>query len=174
VWLGKVRERREDSTLDIYEHRLKKVILPELGELLLAECDVAQIDAFFSRLERKRRTIVHDDGTTSEKPHYAASTRRGVRALVSGVLQQAVLYKAIGSNPVRDLERIESPKGHRPAEPRGLTAEERRRLLVYVDTDKVSIAADLPDLIRSRSAPGYGSASFAQRGGWTSTSTASQ
>jgi integrase len=148
VWLGKVRERREDSTLDIYEHRLKKVILPELGELLLAECDVAQIDAFFSRLERKRRTIVHDDGTTSEKPHYAASTRRGVRAVVSGVLQQAVLHKAIGSNPVRDLERIESPKGHRPAEPRGLTAEERRRLLEYVDTDKVSIAADLPDLIR--------------------------
>jgi integrase len=148
AWLGKVRERRADSTLDIYEHRLKKVILPELGELLLAECDVAQIDAFFSRLERKRRTIVHDDGTTSEKPHYAASTRRGVRAVVSGVLQQAVLHKAIGSNPVRDLERIESPKGHRPAEPRGLTAEERRRLLAYVDTDKVSIAADLPDLIR--------------------------
>jgi integrase len=97
---------------------------------------------------RNRRTIVHDDGTTSEKPPYAASTRRGVRAVVSGVLQQAVLHKAIGSNPVRDLERIESPKGHRPAEPRGLTAEERRRLLAYVDTDKVSIAADLPDLIR--------------------------
>jgi integrase len=148
VWLGKVRERRADSTLDIYEHRLKKVILPELGELLLAECDVAHVDAFFSRLERKRRTVVHDDGTTSEKPHYAASTRRGVRAVVSGVLQQAVLHKAIASNPVRDLERIESPRGHRPAEPRGLTAEERRRLLAYVDADKVSIAADLPDLIR--------------------------
>jgi integrase len=55
---------------------------------------------------------------------------------------------SVGYNPVRDLERIESPKGQRPAEPGGLTAEERRRLLAYVDTDKVSIAADLPDLIR--------------------------
>jgi integrase len=146
--MAKIRERREDSTLDIYRHWLKKVVLPQLGELRLAECDVAQVDAFFSRLERMRRTVVHDDGTTSERPHYAASSRRTVRAVVSGVLQQAVLHKAIPSNPVRELERIESPKGHGKTKPRGLTAEERRQLLAYVDTDKVAIAADLPDLIR--------------------------
>jgi hypothetical protein len=90
VWMSKIRERREDSTLDIYQHWLKKVVLPQLGELRLAECDVAQIDAFFSRLERMRRTVLRDDGTTSEKPHYAASSRRTVRAVVSGILQQAV------------------------------------------------------------------------------------
>lgn len=148
IWLGKIHERREDSTLNIYQHWLNKVVLPQLGELRLAECDVAQIDAFFSRLERMRRTVKHKDGTTSEKPHYAASSRRTVRAIVSGVLQQAVLHKAIPTNPTRELERIESPKGHRAAPPRGLTAEERRRLLDFVDTNKVAINADFPDLIR--------------------------
>ena len=148
LWLDKIRERRADPTLDIYTHWLNKLVLPQLGELRLAECDVAQIDAFFSRLERSRRTVEQEDGSMIEKPHYAASSRRTVRSVVSGILQQAVLHRAIASDPVRELERIESPKGHGKAEPRGLTAEERRRLLVHVDTDEVSIVADLPDLIR--------------------------
>ncbi len=84
----------------------------------------------------------------TEKPHYSANSRRTVRSIVSGILQQAVLHQAIASNPVRELERIESPKGHAQAQPRGLTPEERRRLFTYVDTDPVSVAADLPDLIR--------------------------
>jgi integrase len=148
VWLKKIAEKRADSTLDIYTHWLTKLVLPQLGELRLGECDVANIDAFFSRLERARRAVHHKDGTTSEKPRYAANSRRTVRSIVSGILQQAVLHQAIASNPVRELERIESPKGHTPAQPRGLTAEERRRLFTYVDTDPVSVAADLPDLIR--------------------------
>ncbi|MGI9000585.1 MAG: hypothetical protein ACR2GH_02850 [Pseudonocardia sp.] len=148
IWLGKIRERREDSTLDIYQHWLSKIVLPQLGELGLSECDVAQIDAFFSRLERMRRTVKHKDGSTSEKPHYAASSRRTVRSIVSGILQQAVLHKVIPSNPTRELERIESPRGHHKAPPRGLTAEERRRLLDFVDTNKAAIDADLKDLIR--------------------------
>ena len=40
------------------------------------------------------------------------------------------------------------PKGHGQAPPRGLTVEERRRLLTYVDTDKTALRADMPDLIR--------------------------
>jgi len=59
-----------------------------------------------------------------------------------------VLHQAIAANPVRELERLETPRGHRVAPPRGLTAEERRQLLAFVDTDKVAIGADLPDLIR--------------------------
>ncbi len=59
-----------------------------------------------------------------------------------------MLHDAVASNPVRELERIESPKGHRKAPARGLTSEERRRLLAFVDTDKVAVGADLPDLIR--------------------------
>jgi integrase len=144
VWLGKISTRCEDSTLDIYRHWLDNLVLPQLGELRLSECDVAQIDAFFTRLERSRRTVRKDGSTAG----YAASTRRTIRAIVSGVLQQAVLHRAIPSNPVRELERIESPKEQRSTPPRGLTAEERRRLLDFVDTNPVAVKADLPDLVR--------------------------
>src|SRR5436190_1957605 len=51
LWLKKITERREDSTAEKYSYWLDKVILPALGELRLSECDIAQIDAFFSRLE---------------------------------------------------------------------------------------------------------------------------
>jgi integrase len=146
--MGKIAERREDSTADTYRHWLEGLVLPQLGELRLYECDVAQIDAFFTRLEKARRTVEHEDGSTTEKIRYAANTRRTIRAIVTGVMQQAVLHQAVASNPVRELERIESPKGHRKAPPRDLTAEERRRLFASVDADKVAVGADLPDLIR--------------------------
>jgi integrase len=123
-------------------------VLPQLGELRLVECDVANLDAFFSRLERARKVVEMPDGTTADKPALAANTRRMTRAIVGGVMQQAVLHQAVATNPVRNLERIESPKGHKKAPPRGLTAEERRRLLAYVDTDKAAIRADMPELIR--------------------------
>jgi hypothetical protein len=115
IWMAKIRERRADSTADTYSSCLANQVLPTLGELRLAECDVARVDAFFSRLERARRLVERDDGTTVETPRYAANTRRMIRAIVSGSMQQAVLHKAIASNPVRELERIETPKGHRTA-----------------------------------------------------------
>jgi integrase len=83
-----------------------------------------------------------------EQPKYAANSRRTIRSVVSGILQQAVLHQAIPTNPIRELERIESVKGHAPAKPRGLTPDERRRLLCHVDNDKRAVAADLPDIIR--------------------------
>jgi hypothetical protein len=46
-----------------------------------------------------------------------------VRAIVGGVMHQAVLHQAVAINPVRDLERIESAKGHKKAPPRGLTED---------------------------------------------------
>ena len=148
LWMAKIRERRADSTADTYASCLRNQVLPQLGELRLVECDVAHLDAFFSGLERARNTVQQADGTTVEKPALAANTRRMVRAIVGGVMQQAVLHQAVAVNPVRDLERIESPKGHKKAPPRGLTAEERRRLLAHVDADKTAVRADMPDLIR--------------------------
>jgi integrase len=148
VWMGKIRERRADSTADTYSSCLRNQVLPHLGELRLSECDTAHLDAFFSRLEQARKVVQQADGTTAEKPQHAANTRRMIRAIVGGVMQQAVLHQAVAANPVRDLERIESPKGHKKAPPRGLTAEERRRLLTYVDTHKTAVRADMPDLIR--------------------------
>jgi len=148
VWFTKIAERREDSTADTYRHWLDKLVLPQLGDLRIHECDVARFDLFFSELERARRTVKQPDGPAREEPHYAANTRRTIRAIATGVMQQAVLHQAIASNPVRELERIESPKGHRKAPPRGLTADERRELLAFIDADDAAKRADLPDLIR--------------------------
>ena len=126
VWMGKIRERREDSTADTYASCLQNQVLPQLGELRLVECDVAHLDAFFSRLERARKVVQQADGSTVEKPQLAANTRRMVRAIVGGIMQQAVLHQAVAVNPVRDLERIESPKGHRKAFDTGGRATSRR------------------------------------------------
>jgi Phage integrase, N-terminal SAM-like domain len=98
VWMGKIRERREDSTADTYASCLRNQVLPQLGELRLVECDVAHLDAFFSRLERARKVVEQPDGTTVEKPQLAANTRRMVRAIVGGVMQQAVLHQAGAAN----------------------------------------------------------------------------
>lgn len=47
----------------------------------------------------------------------------------------AQLGAPIGSGQ-RELERIEAPTVHRKAPPRGLTPEERRRLLLFADAQK--------------------------------------
>jgi integrase len=148
IWTAKIAERREDSTADTYRHWVDKVVLPQLGELRLHECDVAHMDWFFNQLAREQVAKVGPDGAVDEKPRYSANTRRTIRSIVTGVLQQAVLHGAIPTNPIRELEPIESPKGRKTTPPRGLTAEERQRLLDLVDSDKVAQGADLPDLIR--------------------------
>jgi len=140
--LAKVERKREDSTHALYQFHLDGTILPALGALRLRECTVARLDAFLEALE----------------PRYAPNTRRKLRSIVSGVLQQAVLHEAIPHNPVRDLDRIEQPKGQRNTQPRGLTASERRALLDWLDgssddpaifrKQKVARAAELPDLVR--------------------------
>ena len=66
--MGKIRERRVDSTADTYESGLWNQVLPQLGELRLGECDTAYLDAFFSRRERARKVVEQPDGTTAEKP----------------------------------------------------------------------------------------------------------
>ncbi len=142
IYLAKIAERRENSTYDTYRHWMDTVVLPALGELRIHECDVAQLDAYFTDLQRRG---------------YAANTRRTLRAIVAGTMQQAVLHRAAPNNPVRELERIEEPKGKRKAQPRGLTIEERRRLLCWLDDtsddpkvarkQKIAREADLPELI---------------------------
>ncbi|MGE3288889.1 MAG: hypothetical protein AB7J32_22695 [Pseudonocardia sp.] len=101
VWMAKVADHRTDSTVATYAYWLDALVLPRLGEHRLSELDTAAVDAFFIDLERETRALDHDDGTTSEKPRYSASTRRTIRSVVSGILQQAVLHGAIPANPTR-------------------------------------------------------------------------
>ncbi|GAA4785542.1 site-specific integrase [Actinomycetospora chlora] len=142
LYLAKVDRKREDSTHALYAYHLDRTILPALGALQLRECTVARLDAFLEVLE----------------PRYAASTRRTLRSIVSGVLQIAVLHEALPANPVRELDRIEQPRGQAKKKPRGLTVDERQALLDWFDRDsnddgvrrlqRVARAAELPDLVR--------------------------
>ena len=79
VWMSKIRERREDSTADTYASCLKNQVLPQLGELRLVECDVAHLDAFFSRLERARKLVQQADGSTIEKPRSTCDSQDSER-----------------------------------------------------------------------------------------------
>ena len=142
LYLAKVDRKREDSTHALYAYHLERTILPALGSLQLRECTVARLDAFLEALESR----------------YAAPTRRTYRSIVSGVLQIAVLHEALPANPVRELDRIEQPRGQAKKKPRGLTVDERQALLGWFEQDsdnervrrlqRVARAAELPDLVR--------------------------
>lgn len=101
VWLAKIADCRTDSTIKTYSYWLDALVLPRLGEQRLGEFDTAHLDEFFSGLEREARAIDHDDGTTTGKPRYSASTLRTIRTVVRGILQRAVLDGAIPANPTR-------------------------------------------------------------------------
>ena len=142
LYLAKVDRKREDSTHALYAYHLDRTVLPALGALQLRECTVARLDAFLEALESR----------------YAPSTRRTLRSIVSGVLQIAVLHEALPANPVRELDRIEQPKGQAKKRPRGLTVDERQSLLDWFDQtsdddrvrrlQRVARAAELPELVR--------------------------
>ncbi len=91
LWLDGKDRKCSATSAKAYRTRLAR-ILPQLGELRLREVTVARLENFFDDLE--------DLGLT---PNY----RRGIRAVVSGVLQVAIKHRAIGTNPVIDLDDIE-------------------------------------------------------------------
>ena len=142
LYLAKVGRKREDTTYVEYRARLENYVLPALGALRIRECTVAQIDSYFEALSER----------------YSANTRRSVRTVVAGVLQVAVVHGAIDHNPVREIERIEQPRAKRRAGPRGLTDDERRNLLAWLDGSSLDPAvrrlqrlarrAELPALVR--------------------------
>ena len=142
LYLAKIARKREDTTHVEYRARLDNYVLPALGALRLRECTVAQLDRYFDALSER----------------YSANTRRSVRTVVVGVMQQAFIHGAFDSNPAREIERIEQTRGKRKAGPRGLSVDERRALLEWLDSSssdpavhrlqRLARRAELPDLIR--------------------------
>lgn len=151
VWLAKFEalvadDRRSPTTLDLYRGQLERIVLPGLGQLRLAECTVGQIDMFFTGLASRK---------TRRGTPMSAKYRRSIRDVVKQVLDQAVKHDVLAANPTMYIDRIEDHR--RRKEPRGLTAEERRRLFAWLaatDEDEVVGKAqayarrrDLPDLM---------------------------
>ncbi len=129
LYLEQIQIRRCGTTYDRYKGRLDKHVLPSIGQLLLRECTVSKLENFMLDLERK---------------NVAANTRRGIRTVLSGVMQYAVRHEIVDHNPVRDLSDIEGTA----KKPVAMTAEQLSDFLAKLDADKVAVSADLPDYIR--------------------------
>lgn len=84
------------------QHWLDNLVLPQLGELQLHECDIAYLDAFFTLLEQARGTVEHEDGSPTEKVRYAANTRRNIRAIVTRISSRP--YSTRPSPPTRSAD----------------------------------------------------------------------
>lgn len=133
LWVGRMDDlvdegRRSPGTVDTYRRQLRNHVLPALGEVRLGEITPPMADRVIGRIKKQ----------------VSPATARSCRSVVSGVLALAVRHGAIPSNPVREVERIES----RPRkEPRALSTGERVELLRQLRTDEKAVRRDLPDLV---------------------------
>ena len=148
IWMGKIRERRADSTADTYTSCLDNQVLPAARRAA-------------SRRVRRRpaRRLLHPPGT---RPQGRRAARRidGREAPVRGQhppddpRDRRRRHAAGRPPPGRRDEPRPRPGAHRVAEgpPQGAPTRPDGRgtpaLLAFVDTDKTAIRADLPDLIR--------------------------
>jgi integrase len=108
------RRRYAQSTVDLYEQRLRDHISPVLGRKRIGEVTTDDL----------HRLI---DGLTAKK--LAPSTITSNVNIVSRLFRYAKKRKLVPHNPVRDLDRDDRPGAHRQTEPRYLTGEELKTLL---------------------------------------------
>lgn len=114
MWLRGVEQRRTPRTIQSYRWALRSRVLPDLGDLRLAELRQARLNAYMDELAARG---------------YSANTRRNIKTVVSGVLREAVAHEAIPANPAKEMRRIEG--GHRKV--RALSPEERATFLARLD-----------------------------------------
>ncbi|GAA3877649.1 site-specific integrase [Saccharothrix violaceirubra] len=131
VWLDRIRTEHVGTTYDRYKGRLEGHVLPAIGDLYLRECTPGRLGRVLSAMKANG---------------LSAPTRRGVRTVLSGVLQEAVDRGLLGRNPVRDMGQIKDD-GRKKA----VAAYDDKQLvdfLARLDGDRYSARADLRDLIR--------------------------
>ncbi|MFC7342105.1 tyrosine-type recombinase/integrase [Saccharopolyspora griseoalba] len=119
---------RSPTSLDTYRGRLDSYVLPPLGELRLREVTTFRVE---QTCQSVRRNLSVDSART-------------VRNIISGICGLAVRYRAMQTNPVRDMSALE---GRRKAS-RALEADEMKDLLHKLDTSDFAVRHDLPDLVR--------------------------
>ncbi|MCR2784078.1 MULTISPECIES: site-specific integrase [unclassified Microbacterium] len=83
---------RAPRTVETYEHSVRKVIVPRIGDLAVSE-------ASSERLQRLLDTITRENGPGEAKK---------ARAVLSGMMGLAARSDAVKTNPVRELAAIEA------------------------------------------------------------------
>lgn len=125
------RTQREcvGTTYDRYTSRLNNHVLPAIGNLLIRECTAARLNLVFDAFAEAGAS---------------PNTRRGIRTVVSGLMQEAVDLEILESNPVRNLRKIKGGTKKVVA----YDALQIADFFARVDGDERAVRADLPDLLR--------------------------
>jgi integrase len=126
------RGRRSGTSTDTYRRNVEHLIIPLIGQIRIAECTPARLDAYFESL------ATMTSPRTGQQ--YSANYRRNVRSALKGILQLAVKHGALPVNPVPNLERIESERN--VERPRALTPDERRAIFEWFYTEDDDEAAN--------------------------------
>lgn len=106
VWLADLdlEGKLAQSTRDLYERNMEKLVMPAFANYTLREITVRKVDQFIKTL-------------AATKSYSTAKQARTVLSLAFGL---AVRYDAIPRNPVRDTVRLRKP----PSQARALTGEQ--------------------------------------------------
>jgi site-specific recombinase XerD len=107
------RRRYAQSTVDLYEQRLRDHISPVLGSRRIGVITTEDLQRLIDALTHKK---------------LAPSTITS-HVIVSRLFRYAKKRKLVDHNPVRDLDRDDRPGAKRQSEPRYLTADELESLL---------------------------------------------
>lgn len=141
LWLQQLRaERRlENTTINEYERVLRKLVVPELGNLGLHELTTSRIDVVLAKLATK-----------------SVNRQRKAKVVAGAMLDAALEGGAISANPVRGSMSVRRPK---PAA-RVLTVADRETLWTGVhawmtqDRPGPRASSDMADLIELMQATG--------------------
>lgn len=135
-WLEEIRgSNMSPNTIQLYEDRVAKQILPALGNVKVRELSIGLVDRHLATVK------------ASHGPSLAKTTR----SVLSGLCALACKHDALPSNPTRDVSRISTrPK----RQPRALSVAELLQLRAYLTYDPIAVRHDLPDLVALLSATG--------------------
>jgi integrase len=120
---------RSKSTVDLYELRLERHVLPLVGTLKADAVTVQHVRSLIDKLTAKK---------------HSGSSVRGCLAALSAAFRHGERdLGAVRRNPVRDLDRDDRPSGKRQSEPRYLSVSEVGKLLSKMSDEMRPIAAAL-------------------------------
>lgn len=134
AWLASIEERvergtRSPTTLDLYRHAVERHVVPQLGELLLAETTTARLDRFLQGILRAK----------------GYATAKLCRTVLSGICGWVVRQGALPLNPVRDVTPLELDRDRTA---KALSPAQVRQWLEILDADEFARRHDLPELAR--------------------------
>jgi integrase len=135
-WLAEFRAltdlgNRSGTSLDTYENRWNKLLLPRVKSFRISELTPGRIDHILQGLNAS----------------HSAATARTCRAILSGVCGVAVRHGAMKNNPVREARPVEQATKHKRAA-RALMVDEALQIFELFDTDMIAVRQDLPDIAR--------------------------